>query len=350
MRTIAVVLAIAATPCPGNADPLPTAEELEKAAVSARTSIRSGYVDFSISTRSGGDGQQVDRVSDRRTWFDGNKVRTEYAFQKGPDEGVRKLECRNCERDGWGIVADDRPTGATEFHPLGSAARPTAREAIDPRHIGYYPLNYVTLAAYPPNKLFDAAADATKTVSRVSDRGLDGYAVAWKTKQQVDIEVRIAPGRGHAITRISLTHGGGKTGRQVILESDLPAAPVDGVWYPSRVVLTKLAGGQVEQIETIAVHLFRPNVAHPPDTFTLAGAQLKPLPYVITPNPAETGFLRDGKIDNTPNQNVRFEDVSPPVPIGTPASTRVNYWLVATCATCAAGAIAVVAWRRRRGA
>jgi len=319
------------------------AEDLEQAAIRTRLAIRSGYVRFQLTERSTRGGEVTTHVSERETWVDGNKVRAEFTYKKGPDQGVHKLECRNCEREGWGILATDRPGQVTEFYPLDTPGRPPVREAIDPRNIGYSASIYVTLANHPVARAFDLAGDAPKSVTKRVVGGREVIQVSWDGKNKAATVIQMDPARGGNISRIehALKMEEGLWKR--VMVSDLVA--VKGVWFPSRVVLTETMDGKVREEETIEVHEFRPNVPIPPEMFTLAGTKLKPEPSIMMPNQKQTAVLRDGKLETPPPPKDRLEP-PPPEPL-TPPKSSIDPWMVGACAACAVGVVAVVLIRRK---
>jgi len=321
-----------------------TAADLEQAALRARASIPRGYVEFTMTSRFSAAGQPHLQISERKTWFEGTRVRAEFRYIKGANEGVRQLQCRNCERDGWGILATDTPNEVTEFHPLVGSKRPPLREAVDPRQFGYYPSIYVTLADLPLAKLFDS--NGLRTVKRREANGGAYYEIRWAKTEKTGIIVWIDPDRGSNVTRIESVTRSGQSVQKAVMTSEL--AQTGGVWFPKRVVLKSLWNEEVTSEETLDVHIFRPNDTPPAGLFTLGGCELKPNEYVLTPDPSQNGILRNGRIvprSEEPPPPSQPTDV-PPLSLS-PPSRLVDPWFAAACAACAVGVVAVVLVRRR---
>lgn len=312
--------------------------------MAARSQIRTIFVSFTVNTRINVDGHAVEHTSERKTWMDGTKIRAEYMHSKGPDVGVRYLDCVNCEKDRWGIAASDAKGFATTFFPLDTPGRPSLRDALDPRSMGYYPTIYVTLKRFPINSLVGSGNRNPPTVTEEVLDGTSCWVVRWDTQSKSSCAVWIVPSKGHNVTRIEAIDRSSEPARRLVVTSALSPAGQTGLWFPSRVVFRESRAEATVQEETIDIHEVRLNDPVPPELFTLAGAQLKPTPYVLTPDSKQSGFLVDGKIDASREHSSQFEDLTPPVL----PRRRINYWLVGLTVACTALTVALVVLRRRR--
>lgn len=320
----------------------PSVAEIEKAALDARLSIRTGYFRLKVNRVFP---PHADMIGVRTIWIDGSKIRGEIIREKGPNVGSRFVSCLNCEKEGYGFDWIDLPGMVASMHAIGASGKSRFDEAIDPRHLGYS-LNMIDMFR-PGEARLDAIVGATNrhepTISSEKLNGVDCWVLRWKLKNwDSDITVWIAPSKGNNVVRLTALDA---ANTRIVVDSDVVPVGKSGIWFPRRVVLEKREGEKLILHETVEVEQVKLNEPIDPTTFTIAA--LPEGTYVQMPDPKQSGYIRNGKID-TKHPTTHFQDTTPaePTPVNPPAK-GVNYWLIAACAVCALAAAAVLIVRRR---
>lgn len=328
----------------------PSAEEVEKAALDARSQIRSIYVKLSVKTEWFPAPSEADQVSRREIWLSGNKIRGEIIRDKGPDVGVRFIDCTNSEADGWMISASNRLNSASYTHPIGTKGRPELEHTSDPRVLGYSPSQFTLLRSVRLDSVLGNPGRTAPTVENTMLGGTECMLLKWRTNLKEDVQVWVAPSKGHSVVRIDVVGPGGELERtRSTIRSELQPIADSKFWYPKKVWLERHNGNALETKELVEVSEVRINHAIPAETFTFAGVKLADSTFIIKPKEEESGFLRDGVI--VPKQRSRPSDqkqIPPPVPVEESGKNR--YGLIALSVLCSLAAIAVAFRGRFRAA
>jgi hypothetical protein len=322
--------------------------ELEQAALDARHQIKSAelhfqytYEDFALPA--------ANQKSNWIVWLEGKRIRCDVTRTVGPNSGSRLIDCVNCEKDGWGISGVDDGKLAITFAPLGQVGWPGPENVFDPRMLGYRTGGLVMLR-YGQVRLDSVIGSADRDEPVASDDRLNGIAcrkLSWKKRNGAMVRVWLAPSLGHSVLRIEVSgenrfppEGGAS------VQSEFPSGKIDGAWFPNRVLFEAFSKGKLERREELRIDRCRLNEAVAPDVFTFRGLGLPEGTRVVSPDKRLSGYLRDGKIDNKPQDTSKFLDETPPAPI-TP-QRRYDPWLIVTCVVCAIAAIGTVVLRRRK--
>jgi hypothetical protein len=337
---IHVLLALAVGGAPESP---PSVAEIEKAALDARLSIRTAYFRLKVNRVFP---PNADMIGIRTIWIDGNKIRGEIIREKGPNVGSRFVSCLNCEKEGYGFDWVDLPGSAASMHLISAPNKPLGlRDAIDPRHLGYT-FTMIDMLRHGETRL-DAIIGATNrhepTIRSEKLDGVDCWVLRWKLKNwDSDITVWIAPSKGNNVVRLKAVDAPNTV---IVVDSDVVPVGKSGLWFPRRVVLEKREGEKLILHETVEVEQVKLNEPIDPTIFTFAA--LPEGTYVQMPDPKQSGFIRNGKID-TNRPTTHFQDTTPPEPTPVnPPAKGVNYWLIAACVAFALAGVAVLIFRRR---
>lgn len=326
----------------------PSVAEAEKAALGARSSIRTMYVRFKFDKASPARPDR-DQQGVRTIWLDGKKVRSEVVYSKGPSIQQRYVDCVHCEKEGYGISWLASPGHLAALHPIGTPGKSDFDQVIDPRVLGYVGKRSSLLR--PAQTRLDEVVGSTDrsepalAVEQVN--GVECWAIKWITKSGIAVSVWIAPSRGNNVVRLKLEDPSGSYACSV--ESEVVSVGKSGLWYPRKVRYEDYEDGKLAAHETVEVEEVRLNEPIAPSVFTLAGLSIPDNTYVQQPDAKQSGYLKNGKID-TSRATTDYLDTTPAPPTPLTPDKGFNYWLIAACVGCVLAAVAVVVIRRRSAA
>lgn len=333
---------------PGEPPAAPSPEEVVRAAVAARTGIRNLHATFEIvgwQTT----GKESKWAVGHTFWKEGDKVRVDIVDRSAGPDG-RFVECRNCERPGWGVVVPGRAGAGVNVFRIGGPGALGLSRCIDPRGLGYYPERFCFLS----DRIDACVGMADRGPLTVTDEPLDGVPcrrLHWTSKVGVTFDAWVCPAQGNNVVRIEgASDPAGRPSVRLSLRSEVVRVE-GGVWFPQKVVFDLVEDGQPTAHEEIIVTEVRVNQPALAPAFTLAGIGLEDGRPVMMPGPAGIGLWNAQAGAVVPYKPGRSQqvDTTPAVPVGgdPPAADRPMW--VAVAAGVVVLLIGVIVVRRRRG-
>ncbi len=331
--------------------PKPDLKEIEERAIQAREKIQSAEVHLRIERNKyeGGVVKQTTRMT-ATIWVSGTKIRADVIRDGGTFAGFRTVDCLNCDKDGWGIRANDKPQIASSVFRLGPDISGELSNVIDPRIIGYIPTSYETLRNYRLDTAVGRPDRDEPVMKSERLEGLDCWAIRWTNKNGARMGVWICPSQGYNVVRIEARSPAvSKTEGVQSVSSELRQVHPSGIWFPRRVIYEGRSGSELYEREVIDVTEVQLNGAIPPESFTLEGIKLRRGAYISSgDDPKKNGFWDPATqiiTPPTPPANLlQASKAATPVEDG---SRSTNYWLVAACVGLSLAAIAVILIQRR---
>lgn len=352
LRIAALFLAIAVASATVAAEPQ-TPEAVEKAAITARAAIRTLYARLDVTGWGETRGAKETWSSQRQFWKDSDKQRLDYISGGGKRGGIRFIECRECERAGWGVTATDMPNVVADVFPLEGAGEAKVNQCLDLRPLGYT----AGILAFSNGRMDQCVGMANREQLSVREEELDGARCSrlqWVSKVKVRFDVWVCPAKGNNVVRIDATPTPtpGEPAVQISVRSEVVPVAASGLWYPREVVFDQKRGGKTERWEKIAVTEVKINEPIPPETFSLAGMNLAPQTPVKLPRFKDGGYWNPDtkKIDPREPANPPAGNAAPtdPTPITTASGRSTNPWVVGVVAAVAGCAVGLLVVRRRR--
>lgn len=332
--------------------PKPDVKEIEERAIQAREKIRSARVGLRIESNvyeSGAVKESTQRTA--TIWMSGTKIRADVTRDGGTFAGFRTVDCLNCDTDGWGIRANDKPPMATTVFRLNAPGASELRDAIDPRLIGYAPRSFARLKGARLDGTVGRPDRDEPIVTTERLNGLDCRVLRWTNKNGARVGVWVCPAQGYNVLRIEARSPAGQKPEHVqSVSSELSQSQPSGLWFPRRVVYEDRPGGELREREVVDITEVQLNEAIPPETFTLDGIKLRAGAYIANQGDRKkSGFWDPATQTITPPSPPPglLQVANPATPVET-GSRPTNYWLVAASVGCAVAAIAVILVRRRR--
>jgi hypothetical protein len=328
---------------------VPSVQEVESRALQARQQIRTLQATFEVEPTSFGSRQAPARLT-TTIWLSGNQIRADVVRQGSAFAGFRTVECLNCDKEGWGIRANDMPRMATSVFRLGPSGAEDMRDAIDPRLIGYAPNTFAVLKNMRLDSWVGRTDRDDPAVTAERFEGLNCWVVRWANKNGWRSGVWVCPSQGHNVIRIESRSPPNEKQQLVqAVTSELVQVQPSGLWFPRRAVYEQRTDDDLEYREIIQVSDVRVNEPIPAETFTLAGIGLRPGAFVLSEDRKKGG--RWDPVTKTTTRPVPpanlFQDTTPATPVDPDTPRPTNYWLVAACVGFALAAVAVVLVRRR---
>jgi hypothetical protein len=326
----------------------PPAEGLERLALAARSSIRTLMASIVSVKRYEGDEVTL-RI---KLWRDGEKGRADVVRSDGLRAGTRVVECRNCERRGYGVEYVESLGLVSKRFKMRDGEPPYLASAADWRVIGYYPNVWGIAQTEPLDTAVGSTDRGPVQVNRRSLGAADCWVLSFTSKRHGNIECWIDPARGHNVVRMRQSMPVDNHDFYFQIESDVRAVPGSQLWFPAEVRVTngsrsKGASRLVERTEFTDVRI---NEAIPPETFTLAGFGVKEGAVFRGPDrPGQGREWRNGKLAPLTGlvPAATAGPIAPPVPVDAASQRAVNPWLAGICVLSALAALAVVVARRR---
>ncbi len=330
--------------------PKPNVKEIEERAIQAREKIRSARVSLRLESNVYESGAIKESTRSTATiWQSGTKIRADVIRDGGTFAGFRTVDCLNCDKDGWGIRANDKPQMATTVFRLGGTGA-ELRDAIDPRLLGYSPRSFAALR--------DARLDGTvgrpdrdePVVTSERLNGLDCWVIRWTNTNGARVSVWVCPSQGDNVFRVEVRSPSEQKPEHVqAVFTELSQSQPSGLWFPKRVIYEDRPGGDLRRREVVDITELHLNEAIPPETFTLDGIKLRLGAYISDQSERKrSGFWDPATQTITPPSPPAslFQPSKPATPVDI-SSRPTNYWLVAASAGCAVAAITIVLLRRR---
>lgn len=341
---------------------LPSASNLERRAITARSGIRSIHLTLYINTewfdRAGNFEKRV--AKQMEIWQDSVHHRTDMTeegkVEQGSVMGKRQVFCRNCERPDHYVFYVDQVTSIV-LQRADDKMKPADRMGLtfDPRLLGYATATHINLSTNkPPYTLETEISSPAFTEHRVSegDIGDDRAFVLRSTYKATgaDHAVWVLPDKGYSVGLIEgsiTTKDGNRHSRNH--RSELALDVPSGIWFPRKCVLEQRVNDKVVKRETVEAEVRAINRPIPPSVFTLAGMSIPNGTTAFTPESPTVlkSMLRDGKL--LPREKGPIPAAQPPVPAPRPvdpSSLSGGYRLWYAAATVLFSASAVVLLRR----
>lgn len=334
---------------------VPTVEDVERRALAARQSIRSGYFHYRIRTEEHvADGRTV--TGDWKVWLDGTKHRVDIV-EDNPNltrfNRARHVGCRNCEQPGHTLNYIEIPNVGATLRPTGRGVMDTNAEMIDPRVVGYAAAFMNTLARVRVDHLVGRHNRGEPTIAPAADRPncwLISYPLIDRVPQ-VRVSIWIDPTKGYNVVKAQSTEG--PPGPRLVTTgtSELVVGP-SGLWYPKSYLYERTVEGKLTEREVTEVVEARVNDPVPAEVFTLRGVGMRDGTPVSMPNEArDSGVWQDGRLvpEREYRSPGRVADVElPPEPID--PNPQPRYWLFVLAGTLVVAAVALLARAIRRRA
>jgi hypothetical protein len=326
----------------------PSFDKLRSDALATRRAIKSAHVVLSVEETAPTKRESL-RKCEWEIWADGDKIRSDQKCTPQPDNGFRVVSIRNCERTGWGFWYIAREGYAATFAPFDQQLNLRLAAAIHPKHFGYVIDRLIMCATPGFEGAFGTPNDGSLSVVAHRYDEADCWKMSWTkgpAKELLTLSAIIDPGRGHSIVSLDFSYDA--AGTKTVFRTASEIVQWGSTWYPKRITFEKILGRETVLREVVVIHSATFNEPIPAETFTRAGANLQPRPFINSPDKTETGFWEGKSISPpTPKQQ---KLPAPPVAVEDPSERRVNPWLLAVCGVLAvaAGFLIVRKLRARR--
>lgn len=327
----------------------PSVEEIEKAVLTRRRSIRRGMV--SLEAKISGINSQFDEDRSTTIWFDydKNKIRSDVVnhWKNREEPAYRMIQCSNCERPNYYVDYEEKPlknavTSITLAPLTDEVRKKRLSEIFDPRMLGLVAAESTTLRHYHFESILNSGDRDKPQLRRDRWKEADCWVISFRINRRVNYELWVVPSHGYNVARnIIESHRGGKPYRATV---EAEAAPVgnSGLWFPRTCIYEAVSDGKLIDKEELRVTNISLNEPIEDKVFTLEGMD-------IAPDTTIAGKLPNGQPHVWTWTGTSVVDHVNPKYIPKPPDQSKRGWLIAVAVACAIVAAAALAIYLRRG-